>query len=194
MYCAYPHCVYINSVAKLWDFECVKHIAHTVNTVLFHVSIRLFLVWSKVNVSKHFNIAYTHWHNVQHNFNPSRRHTKVTDVKEWKRAGTLQQEVSQQALSFAGKEWTLILLRHTNLLQNKYTNELIYMPLLWVREQCEVYVILAYDAVWPDTGVSKLHRTWCLRQVSMEATASSETSAKLWQTTKGYTRGGSGFP
>jgi len=82
MYCAYPHSVYMNSVAKLWDFECAKHIAHTVNTALFHVSIRLFLVWSKVNVSKHFNIAYTHWHNVQHNFKRSRRHTKVTDVKE----------------------------------------------------------------------------------------------------------------
>lgn len=75
----------------------------------------------------------------------------------------------------------LILLHHTNLSQNKYTNELIYIRLLWVREQCEVYFILAYDAVWPVTRVSKLHRTWCLqRQVSMEATASSETSAKLW--------------
>lgn len=64
---------------------------------------------------------------VQHNFNPSRGHTKVTDVKKGKRrrTGTLLQGVSKQVLSFAGKEWTLILLHRTNLLQNKYTNELI---------------------------------------------------------------------
>jgi hypothetical protein len=90
---------------------------------------------------------------------------EVTDVKKRKRrrrrrrTGTLLQGASKQALGFAGKELTLILLHRTNLLQNKYTNELIYMPLLRVREQCEDYVILAYDAVWPDTRVSKLHRT-----------------------------------
>jgi hypothetical protein len=43
---------------------------------------------------------------------------KVTDVKKRtrRRTGTLLQGVSKQALSFAGKEWTFILLHRTNLL------------------------------------------------------------------------------
>lgn len=101
-------------------------------------------------MSQHFNIAYNHWHDVQQNYNPSSRQDEAADVQKRTRrrtrTDTLLQGFSTQALSFAGKEGTLILLRRTNLL-HKYTNELIYMPLLWVKEQSEVDVTLAYDAV-----------------------------------------------
>jgi hypothetical protein len=61
-------------------------------------------------------------YNVQQNYNPSRDQKETGDVKRRKRGThrfTLLQGVSKQALSFAGKEGTLIAMHPTNNLLHK---------------------------------------------------------------------------